>query len=148
MKSKKYINQKILLGSKYFFSCYSDFNAKDVDELEFVETNEFAQMRQITGQGKCLFQMQRHKNKQQYIIWALHSKLGMVVGKFLIPEFCNEIGFTVEDLPKLKRLVGKLDKKHKYEEIIYNAYLENGSFTLTEEQRYSAYQSYKESRGL
>lgn len=148
MKSKKYINKKILIGSRYFFSCYPDFNAKDIDELEFVETNEFAQMRQITGQGKCLFQMQRHKNKQQYIIWALHSKLGMVVGKFLIPEFCEKIGFTVEDLPKLKRLVGKLDKKHKYEEIIYNAYLENGSFTLTEEQRYSAYQSYKESRGL
>ena len=148
MKSKKCTNQKILIGSRYFFSCYPDFNAKDIDELEFVNTNEFAQMRQITGQSKCLFQMQRHKNKQQYIIWALRSKLGMVVGKFLVPEFCNEIGFTVEDLPKLKRLVDKLDKKHKYEEIIYNAYLENGSFTLTEEQRYSAYQSYKESRGL
>lgn len=148
MNSKKYINQKILIGSRYFFSCYPDFYAKDIDELEFVKTNEFSQMRQITGQGRCLFQMQRHKNKQQYIIWALHSKLGMVVGKFLIPEFCNEIGFTVEDLPKLKRLVDKLDKKHKYEEIIYNSYLENGSFTLTEEQRYLAYQSYKESRGL
>jgi hypothetical protein len=138
---------KILIGSKYFFSCYEDFKSKDIDELQIIETDEFAQKRQITGQGRCLFQMKKHDNKEDYINWAVKSNIGMVIGKFLVPEFCAEIGFTVEDLPKIKVLLGRLDDKHKYEEIIYNSYLENGSFTLTSEQRDRAYRSYKKYRG-
>lgn len=139
---------KILIGSQYFFSCYDDFNSKDIDELEIVETNEFKQIRQITGRGKCLFQLRRHNTKDEYIAWALQSELGMVVGKFLVPEFCDQIGFTVEDLPQLKPLINKLDKKHMYEKIIYNSYINNGLFSLTNEQRNAAYKSYKESRGV
>lgn len=139
--------KKILIGSKYFFSRYPDFNGKDIDEIELVSTAEFAQMRQITGRGRCLFQMKRHATTQEYIDWAVKSSVGMVIGKFLVPEFCAEIGFTVADLPKLKVLLGRLDDKHKYEEIIYNSYLENGSFILTSEQRDKAYKSYKKSRG-
>lgn len=138
---------KFLIGSKYFFSCYPDFKSKDIDELQIIETDEFAQMRQITGRGKCLFQMKKHESKEDYINWAIQSQIGMVIGKFLVPEFCAEIGFTLEDLPKLKVLINRLDDKHKYEEIIYNSYLENGSFTLTSTQRDRAYKSYKESRG-
>ena len=138
---------KILIGSRYFFSCYEDFKSKDIDELQIVETDEFKQMRQITGQGRCLFQMRKHPTKEEYIDWAVKCNTGMVVGKFLVPEFCTTIGFTIEDLPKLKALLGRLDDKHKYEEIIYNSYLENGSFTLTSEQRDRAYKSYKKSRG-
>ena len=138
---------KILIGSQYFFSCYDDFKSKDIDELQIIETNEFAQVRQITGQGKCLFQMKKYNSKEDYIDWALKSQVGMVIGKFLIPEFCEAIGFTIEDLPRLQSLIDKLDDKHKYEEIIYNSYLDNNSFTLTSEQRDRAYQLYKESRG-
>lgn len=137
---------KILIGSKYFFDCYEDFNGKDIDELELIDTAEFSQVRQITGQGRCLFQLKRHQRTQEYIDWAVKSNIGMVVGKFLVPEFCQEIGFTINDLPKLQVLIDRLDDKHKYEEIIYNAYLCNGSFTLTQSQRDRAYQSYKESR--
>lgn len=138
---------KILIGSQYFFSCYEDFDSKDIDELQIVDTDEFAQIRQITGQGKCLFLMKKHPIKDDYVNWALKSKIGMDIGKFLVPEFCNEIGFVVEDLPKLESLLDKLDDKHKYEEIIYNSYLANGAFQLTDEQRDVAYKTYKESRG-
>lgn len=134
------------MGSQYFFSCYPDFNSKDIDYIEIVETNEFQYMRQITGQSKCLFQLKKCPSKEGYIDWALKSSVGMVVGKFLIPEFCEAIGFDVSDLPTLKPLIDKLDDKHKYEEIIYNSYIENNSFTLTDEQRDKAYESYKNSR--
>lgn len=137
---------KILIGSRYFFSEYDDFNSKDIDELQIIDTNDFSQIRQITGQGKCLFQMKRHSSKEEYIDWALKSQLGMIVGKFLVPEFCFEIGFTIEDLPRLKPLIEKLDDKHKYEEIIYESYLKNGNFYLTDEQRQDAYSRYKEAR--
>lgn len=138
---------KILMGSRYFFSCYDGFNSKDIDEIEIIETNGFKNMRQLTGQGKCLFQLKKQDSKEKYIDYALKSNLGMVVGKFLIPEFCNEIGFTLEDLGKLSPLIEKLDEKHMYEKIIFNSYIENGSFTLTDDQRDRAYKSYKESRG-
>lgn len=138
--------EKILIGSKYFFSCYDDFEGSDIDELELIETNEFKQVRQFTGQGKCLFQLKKHDNKDDYIEWALTSNLGMVIGKFLVPEFCSAIGFTIDDLPRLAPLLDRLRDKHEYEKIIYHSYLENGSFTLTDEQRDRAYKSYKESR--
>lgn len=137
----------MLIGSRYFFSKYPDFASKDVDELLIVETNEFQQMRQITGKGKCLFLLKRQPSKEEYIDWALKSNIGMVVGKFLVPEFCNAIGFTVADLPRLKPLIDKLDEQHKYEAIIFQSYLENGAFVLTDEQRDRAYKSYVESRG-
>lgn len=138
---------KFLMGSQYFFSCYDDFNSKDIDEIEIIETEDFNNMRQLTGRGKCLFQLKKQPSKEGYIDYALKSRLGMVVGKFLIPEFCEAIGFTVEDLPRLKVLIDRLDDKHKYEEIIFKSYIENGTFTLTDEQRATAYKSYKESRG-
>lgn len=138
---------KFLMGSQYFFSRYEDFKSKDIDELEIINTDVFKNMRQLTGQGKCLFQLKKQNSKEKYIDYALKTNLGMVIGKFLVPEFCNEIGFTLEDLVKLSPLVEKLDEKHKYEEIIFNSYIENGSFTLTDEQRDRAYKSYKESRG-
>lgn len=137
---------KILMGSQYFFSCYDDFKSKDIDEIQIIETDEFKQVRQITGQGRCLFQMKKHDSKEDYIEWALKSNIGMVIGKFLVPEFCAEIGFTIEDLPRLALLLDRLDDGHLYEKIIYYSYLENGSFTLTDEQRDRAYKSYKESR--
>ena len=137
---------KILIGSRYFFSCYDDFDSTDVDEIEIIETAAFRYSRHLTGKGKCLFQLKKQKSKDDYINYALSSNLGMVVGKFLIPEFCKEIGFTFEDLPKMQPLINQLDNNHKYEEIIFNSYIENGSFSLTNEQRERAYKSYKESR--
>ena len=135
----------ILMGSNYFFHQYSDFKSTDIDKIELVDTDEFKEKRIIRGQGKDYFYLKR-KSKEQLIQDALKSKLPMVVGKFLIPEFNKQINFTIEDLPKLQPLIDKLDEKHKYEEIIYNAYIENKSFTLTEEQRDAAYRRYKEAR--
>ena len=30
---------KILIGSQYFFSCYEDFDSKDIDELQYIKTD-------------------------------------------------------------------------------------------------------------
>ena len=135
------------MGSQYFFSQYSDFNSKDIDEIEIIDTNEFQNMRQLTGKGKCLFQLKKLNNADDYINKALESKLGMVIGKFLVPEFCQEIGMDINDLLKLAPLLKLLDDQHEYEKIIYDSYIENNSFTLTNAQRERAYKSYKDSRG-
>ncbi len=134
-----------VMGSRYFFGSYPDFKSHDFDFVEVLTTNEFLKKRVIRGQGKDIIQLRR-KPKRELIEDALNEPLPMVVGKFLIPEFCAEIGFTIEDLPKIKPLLDKIDEKHSYELIIYESYLENGSFTLTEEQRLKAYECYKKYR--
>lgn len=138
---------KFLIGSTYFFSCYDDFQPKDIDELEIVNTNTFKYTRQLSGMGRCLFQLNKQPSKEGYIDFALRNNSGMVIGKFLVPEFCNEIGFTIEDLSRMRPLIDKLDENHKYEEIIFESYLTNGAFVLTDEQREKAYELYKSTRG-
>lgn len=135
----------ILMGSNYFFKDYKDFKSHDIDYIDIIETNEFKEKRVIRGQGKDYFYLKR-KPKEQLIQDALKSELSMVVGKFLIPEFNKKICFTIDDLPKIKPLIDRLDEKHIYEKIIYESYLENNSFTLTEDQRLKAYKKYKETR--
>lgn len=137
-----------LMGSSYFFSCYSDFKPHDIDKIEIIDTDKFQHKRQFTGGGRCFFQLKKKENFQEYIDYDTASGVGMNVGKYLIPEFCKEIGFTVKDLPKLQPMIDALDERHMYEKIIYEAYLDNGSFNLTAEQRLAAYNSYRKSRGL
>ena len=62
---------KILMGSKYFFSCYPDFVSKDTDEIEIIETTEFKHSRQLSGKNKCLFQLKAYPSKEAYINWDI-----------------------------------------------------------------------------
>jgi hypothetical protein len=71
----------------------------------------------------------------------------MVIARYLTKEFADAIGLTIEDLVRLSPLVDKLGKKHTYLKVIYDNYLNNKGFFLTDEQREEAYMKYKESRG-
>ena len=133
------------MGSSYFFQGYPNFYPKDTDYVELIKDDSVKGLMVIRGKGEDVF-MYRQKSKEDMIKDALKSNLGMVLGKFLIPEFCQEIGFMVEDLPKLEPLLQLLDEKHEYEKIIYTSYIINQSFTLTKSQRDAAYKSYVESR--
>ena len=62
---------KFLMGSQYFFSCYEDFHSKDIDEIEIIEINDFKYIRQLTGKGRCLFQLKKLNNVNDYIEYAL-----------------------------------------------------------------------------
>lgn len=137
---------RYLMGSRYFFEGLPEFNPHDTDTIELVKPNsEFKTMRVIRGQGKDMYFFVK-KPKEEMIQDALNSQLAMVVGKFLIPEFNKEIGFTVEDLLKIKPLMDRIDEKHLYEKMILEYYLENGKFELTEEQRLAVYKEYKRLR--
>lgn len=134
MKSDK--KDWILVGSSYFFSCYPEFTPKDQDWVELVkDPKEFKNVMQISGKF-CLLLM-----FVEYI-------LAMMLGKFLVPEVCEKIGFGIEDLKKLEPVSLRLDPKHQYEKVIFDAYLENKKFELTPEQRLQAYEIYKKSRNI
>lgn len=138
---------KIIIGSTYFFLQYPNFSSHDLNYIEIIYSEDFRYKRTIRGQGKDIFQI-NSKNIDTLLDFELTSTLPLVVGKYLVPEFCKVIGFTISDLPKLKPLIDSLDKKHEYEKIIYNAYIQNESFTLTDSQRLEAYKSYCLTRNI
>lgn len=136
----------IIVGSTYFFKDIEGFKSKDVDRVVLVEHPiGFKKVRQTTGSGSCLFEW-RKMTADEFVEYTLNKGPAMQLGKFLVPEFCEQIGFTIEHLKKLEPLVEKLDEKHKYEKIIYEAYIKESSFKLTKDQLNKAYEVYQEAR--
>lgn len=133
------------VGSSYFFGD----QGTDIDEVEFEDSprlyRNVMQFRKKDGK-RCLFKW-RKMTPDEFVEYTLNSKLPMEIGKFLVPEVAEFLGFTIEHLKQLAPVVDRLDDKHKYEKVIYDAYLENGEFYLTDEQRNEAYTEYAR-RGL
>ena len=140
------MDNRFLVGSQYFFKDIEGFNSKDIDYL-IIETNprDYKEKYQISGNCQCLFKWKK-MSKDDFINNVLETKLPMEVGKFLVREVAFVIGLKINDLKKLRPVIERLDEKHKYLEVIYNSYLENGSFYLTDEQRELAYEEYKKAR--
>lgn len=136
----------IIVGSTYFFKNIEGFHSKDIDRVVLVDNPVgFKNVRQTSGSGSCLFEWRR-MSADEFVEFALNSKLPMSVGKFLVKEFCDEIGFTLEHLKKLTPQFERLDDKHKYEKIIFDSILINNSWELTYEQLQAAYEVYKQYR--
>ena len=138
------------MGSSYFFDRYDDYKIKDNDELhivdEFIFPNRVCMnMKLFDGNDIFIF---KNTDKQEYINDVYESGVNMKVGKFLIPEFNKYINFTIDDLKSLQPMFDNMDEKHTYERVIFESYLKNGDFFLTDEQRMEAYKEYKRSRGL
>lgn len=135
-----------LVGSTYFFKNIEGFKSKDIDKVVLVDNPiGFKNVRQTSGCGTCLFEWRR-MTADEFVEFTLNTKLPMSVGKFLVKEFCEEIGFTFSHLKKLAPVIEKLDKKHEYEKIIFMSIIENNSWVLTEEQLEKAYEEYKSAR--
>lgn len=132
----------MIVGSNAFFRSIDGFVSKDIDILELIDKPiGFKIFRQIKFPNKCVFQWKR-MSPQEFIDVTIKNNTPMEVGKFLVPEFNNEIGFTIDDLKQLDLLINKLDDKHLYEKIIYDSYIENNQFVLTDVQLQKAYEEY------
>lgn len=123
------------VGSTYFFKDYPSFISKDIDEVEFEENPKlykyFMQFRKTDG-SRCLFKWKK-MSADEFVKYMLNTKTPMEIGKFLVPEVANYLGFTIEHLKQLQPVIDKLDNKHKYEKIIYDSYIENDDFYMTQE---------------
>lgn len=139
-------SKRFTVGSRAFFSGMPDFKPKDIDYLSFIEKgNGFKKSIQRTDGNSCHFLFVRNP-KDEMIDDALSGGPAMAIGKFLVPEIAKELHLTIQDLAKLQPLVLRLEEKHAYEKVIYDAYMANGSFTLTDEQRTSAFAAYSAAR--
>lgn len=134
---------KILVGSRAFFTGIEGFTPHDYDYVIF-ETAR-TKISTIIYKGCDVFAVPK-LSKEELITLFLNSDHRNSLCFFLIPEIIEKIGFCIEDLNKVKDLVDRLDDKHKYEKIIFDAYLENGKMELTDEQRLKAFECYKKAR--
>ncbi len=143
------MTKNIKIGSSVFFGNMSDYVAKDIDEMIIQDKwlPKGIPVLNMKRGGRDIF-FWSPLSKEEFIKNTFDCGVPMRVGKFLVKEFADYIGLTIEDLKRLEPLFNQLDDKHKYEKIIYDAYVENNSFTLTEEQRKNAYNEYKRERDL
>lgn len=143
----KHIGKKHLMGSRYFFGCYPDYTSKDNDYLYFVdEPIMFKEVMNLkSGNGKDDIFLWKRMKPEEYIERLFDTKNKMQAGKFLVKEICDDVGFTIEHLKQIEKCFNNIDEKHSYEKIIYDAYIQNNDFSLTDEQREKAYNVYKKS---
>lgn len=137
---------KILVGSRAFFDGVDGFHSKDRDYLILVEQPQnFNWRREQNLRGMCLFEYKKD-TPTAMIAKTLEVGDALLIGKFLVPEVAQAIGATVGDILPLESLLPKLDAKHQYEAIIFEAIKTNGTFTLTDRQRQEAFRQYQLAR--
>jgi hypothetical protein len=142
--------KKIIIGSYPFFSKYPDYKSHDVDYMIFEDNpigyKNFKILRFMKKGSDCYYW--RNMPKQEFIDYELNhiNEVPMAINALLVPEVCQYKGITLEDLKQFEFAFEKMDKKHTYLKNIYDAYIKNGGFVLTNEQRNEAYKVYKEAR--
>ena len=135
-----------LIGSRAFFSGMEGYAPHDWDELQIMDTfNLKCNVLNVKIKDKDVFFF-RNMPKEVFIKDTLECEVPMRVGKFLVPEFAEYIGLTIEDLKRLKPLIDKIDEKHEYYHTIYDSYIENNGFYLTKKQLNKAFELYKSKR--
>ena len=139
-----------IVGSNAFFAGMDGFVPKDNDRLILVDDASECGLPITTHsemrlKGNCYFFYKRLP-KDEMIDNCIKSKDPIVVGKFLVPSVARDLGLTIDDLRRLEDTVSSLDEAHRYEGVIFHAYLENNDFILTDEQKEEAFRIYNNSR--
>ena len=131
-----------IIGSRAFFTGMDGYVPKDYDELNIMDKFPFkGNVLNMKMNGKDAFFF-RDMDKEGFIKDTLECGIPMRIGKFLVPEFAEYLGMTIADLKRLSTVIENIDEKHRYEKVIYDAYLENNEFCLNEKQRAEAYKEY------
>lgn len=138
--------KSFLIGSSYFFSSQPGYVRKDLDELHIMDAFPEGPNVLHLFKGERDIILTRNMTKEQFIDDALSSGVPMRAGKFLVREFASYIGMDINELQRLKTCFDAMDDHHKYEKVIYDAYLQNLGWWLTEEQLEAAYTEYKRHR--
>lgn len=136
------------IGSSYFFESFPDYKEKDRDELCIMDRFPFknTNVLNMKKDGVDVFFF-RDMDKEGFVEDTIKSGVPMRAGKFLNREFAEDyLKMSVRDLGALDSVFRNMDGKHTYETVIYEAYVANNGFYLTEEQLKSAYDEYKKSR--
>ena len=139
---------KFLTGSKYFFGNCEGYEPTitDTDYIEIIENADFRRIRLIHDENGFEVYQWALRPKAQIFEEFEHFPNSTAVCSLLVPEFNEVFGITYLDLIKVENVINNLTGKLSYYKVIYDAYMKNGSFVLTDEQRQAAYEVYKKNK--
>jgi hypothetical protein len=139
--------KRIEVGSKAFFSSFDDFKPKDGDVMIIMDNPPRGKTYQVIRMRNTDYFIYKKMSKNDFIHFCITMKQQpMRAGMFLVPEFVEAMGVTIDDLVLLQNVFYHIDDKHSYEKLIYDYYIKNNGFYLTEEQLKAAYDEYKSKR--
>ena len=140
---------EITVGSVAFFDGMEGFKPQVTDKVVIVKKvpNGWWHHKQ-TKQHVRLFEWQQHT------VSELVEKLSAVTdckraSTLLVPAFANAVKGNQTDaayLTAIAPVIGKVCGKHEWVRSVYDAYVQNGSLTLTDAQCNAAYAEYKAAR--
>ena len=137
------ILKQIKIGSSAFFDTQEGFSSKDTDWVCLVDSHVgFGKSVRVMLGNDDVIMYHRDTKKEDFMNDVLQGDNPIKVGKFLVPEFIEYFGVTIEDLKTMKDVVEQLDDKHCYEKIIYDSYINQGNFELKEDILNKAYKEY------
>lgn len=143
--------KRFTIGSRAIFSGYKDFENYTTDNdiliIEDASLDYDIQTSVKDMQNEEIHYIKwKNLTKEELLDYHDHCRMGTFIQKFLVPEYSEYYGITIDDLKRLGRLIDYLDDKHSYEKLVYEAYIENGGFYMTPEQKEIAYEEYKRKR--
>ena len=140
--------KRFKIGSQYFFDKFDDYETKDNDILIIMDkwVIKKTNILNLKDKEKNDVFFCKNMSKDEFIKYTLKENIPMQCGKFLIKEFNEYLGITIDDLKLLEDLIYNMDDRHIYEIYIYECYLNNNKFELTEEQLLNAYDIYKSTK--
>lgn len=136
-----------ITGSKAFFEGMKGFVPSDTDKLIYFNKqnkNNFS----VRKNKETIFYVNENLGKQGIKENILKGTNYNSLCQFLVPDVIEYLKVTIDDIKELQEYYHKCDYKHQYLAIICDSYIENNSFTLTDEQRLKAYNLYRTTRGL
>lgn len=136
------------VGSRPFFKDFEDYETRDYDYVVLVKGLGKKFKKRFGIENKDYIAYNNNVTKEQLIRFVKESKIINKLCMFLVPEFIDYFKVTIEDLRQFVEISENLDKFHKYLKMILDAYIENNSFVLTNEQLNDAYIEYKKEREL
>lgn len=148
----------LLVGSDYFFHDCEGFIPHDYDYIILVDkaNDSFKPifdskdtLHIYSSHTKCDKTFYYRYTKQDFLDDIVNGVVPKYfLNKFLVPEVNEAIGFEFSELHALKYLFDELDDKHKYLKIIYESYIENDEYYLSDSQRELAFNEYKKYRDI
>lgn len=138
--------KRFITGSRTFFEGMEGFMPHDADYLEIDPDLQVAGTQYKPSPGVDVYRWKFSTFGEFYDFFKIHRHPNMRLCLFLSRDVARFLGMDFEDLKKVAFLKEGMDKRHMYLVSIYDFYMENGGWFLTERQRDEAYEIYKRER--
>lgn len=139
--------KQILCGSNVFFKDIKGFYPHDTDWVMIDETLDIKDKYIIRYRPGADYFVYSKLTREEFLNimkndYGSPLKLCVVI----LPEIIKLYKINIDHLKSLKSKRDQLPEKYEYLGIIYDSYIENNDFYLTDEQLMKSYEKYKQYR--